>query len=359
MPRADPAEEAFADFLARLRSERFEGLEAFLGRHPGLAEVLRPRLELVLGLREALGGGSGGRPPADRRPASAGGARRARRLGPFVLGRALGRGWMGAVHEAEVRQALPGLPEGERVALKLFHAELLRREHLRERFLREGEIGAALTHPHLVRTRARGEVALEGERVPYLAMDLLEGEDLARRLAREGAQPVALVRALALAVARALEALEGAGVVHRDLKPANVFLEADGGVRVLDYGLAGLLDPRGALTQSGAFVGSVRYAAPEQLERRRGAVDGRADQYALGLLLYEAWAGSLPGPAEPLPLLLERRRQAPPPPPSRARPGLPADLDALVLRLLAPDPQGRFARARALVEALETGAGPS
>jgi len=217
------------------------------------------------------------------------------------------------------------------------------------RFLREGEAMARVDgHPNVVRVHGAGS---EGGHL-FLALELVEGGDLGRRLQREG--PLAprdaaeLVRTLAGAVAH----LHARGVLHRDLKPANVLLGADGAPRLADFGLARLADAQ-RLTRTGGLLGSPGYMAPEQVEDA-GAVDVRCDVYGLGALLYGALTGQAPFGADGrgVTYVLRQVLLHPPPPPSSLVPGLPRALEALCLRCLEKEPARRPPTARALADAL-------
>jgi len=208
-------------------------------------------------------GGGGGRPP---RAAWVPG----RRVGRFVLVRELGRGGFGVVWEAF------DVDLKRRVAFKALKASARSRTPATDELLRrEAEAVAQLQHPHIVTIFDRG-LCDEG---PYLILELLRGETLAERVAR-GPVPAREAVRVALAIARALVHAHAAGVLHRDLKPSNVFLTADGGVKVLDFGLAHVFGV-GAPAQSG----TPGYMAPEQL--RGGREDERTDLFALGVLLEE------------------------------------------------------------------------
>jgi len=257
-------------------------------------------------------------------------------FGEYRLVELLGRGGMASVFRAERR--------GETVALKRPLSGLMGDPEFLERFQREAEIGRALNHPHIVRILERGEV----EAVPYFTMELVAGETLRELIARGPADP----RRAAAIVAHAAEALDYAhskGVVHRDLKPSNVMLLPDGGVRVMDFGIARARRFEG-ITATAAFLGTPDYLAPEMIE---GAGSGPAsDLYALGVVLFELLTGRRPFVAETPYALLRLHVTEPPPAPSSVQPGIPAALESLVLRLLEKQPDRRPASAEELVIAL-------
>ncbi|MBK7876854.1 MAG: serine/threonine protein kinase [Planctomycetes bacterium] len=239
----------------------------------------------------------------------------------------VGRGGMGAVYRA----THPRL--ARTVAIKLLRADLARSPDFAERFLREARALARLAHPSIVALHDAGE--REGRL--YLVMEHVDGANL-RRLLRDGRLAPARALALARDLCCALEFAHAAGVIHRDLKPENVLVDAQGRVKLADFGLAKLpSDDAPALTGTGDAMGTPHYMAPEQLERPR-AVDARADLYALGVVLYEMLTGVLPlGRYEP---------------PSR-RAEVELDVDLVVERALARDPERRYADAGAMRAELE------
>ncbi len=251
--------------------------------------------------------------------------------GRFDLLRELGRGGFGVVYEAFDRKlhrvvALKAIRPGpHRVA-----------EARREALEREAEAAAHLLHPNIVTLFDLGT----GEQGPFLVLEMLEGETLQHRLAR-GALPAAEALEVAVGVARALAHAHEQGVLHRDLKPSNVFLAENGSVKVLDFGLAGILGT------GGMAGGTPGYMAPEQW--RREPEDARTDVFALGVLLFEMLTGRLPY------RLSQDRSTAldPGPPPALELPEAPPGLTALVSRTLSKDPAGRPRDGRAMWDALE------
>jgi hypothetical protein len=255
-------------------------------------------------------------------------------FGEYRLLEPLGRGGMASVYKAERRS--------EVCALKRPLTAFLQEPEFLERFLREAEIGRTLNHPNIVRILERGEV----EGVPFFTMELLPGETLQARLRREGAlEPRAATR-MVVQVAEALDYAHNKGVVHRDLKPSNVMVLADGTAKVMDFGIARARRFEG-LTVTGSFLGSPEYVAPETIEG--GSADARSDLYSLGVVFYETLTGGRPFIADtPFAILRKHLTEAPPPPTLR-RPGLPSDLERIVLRLLGKRPEQRYAVAEELV----------
>lgn len=271
--------------------------------------------------------------------------------GTYRIDARLGSGGMGAVYSATHART------GRRYAVKILLPEVAARRDAVERFRREAEAVGALGHANVV---AIHDFA-ESDGLSYLVMELLEGEDLARRMDRG---PLALGEAIGLfeQIAAGLAGAHARGVVHRDLKPANVFLARQPGAPeravLLDFGLAKSLAPDGdvaRLTASGVVMGTPQYMAPEQASGE--AVDGRADLYALATMLYEMLAGQPPFSAPTLPALFAKLVSDPAPPLSVHRPDLPSALSDVLSRGLAKAPSDRYADAAALVHAVRIAIG--
>jgi serine/threonine protein kinase len=258
-------------------------------------------------------------------------------FGEYRLLEVLGRGGMASVYKAERRQEL--------VALKRPLGSLLDNPEFLDRFLREAEIGRTLNHPNIVRILERGNI----EGVPYFTMELVPGETLFSYLGREGAAQPRFAARVVVQVAEALDFAHGKGVVHRDLKPSNIMLLPDGSVRVMDFGIA-RAERFGTLTATSAFLGTPHYVAPEMVDGP--GAEARSDLYALGVVFFELLTGTRPFVADTPFAILKKHVLEEPPPPSRVRPGVPPELDALVLQLLRKTPAERPAGAEALVIAL-------
>jgi hypothetical protein len=259
-------------------------------------------------------------------------------LGPFVLRGQLGQGGMGVVYRAWD-------PVAEReVALKLnrIPAENHRR---RERFRREGELTARLSHPGIVRVHSAGEVA----GAHYIAYELVEDAcELDSAFATRGLDArVELVLEAALALAHAHEI----GVVHRDVKPANVLVDAEGRVRVADFGLGAARDLH-RLTQTGAMVGTPSYMAPEQFGGLAEPGPG-ADVWGLGVILYQALTGALPFEGKTLLELGAQVTSLDPAPPTERAPEISPGLERVCLTALTRDLQGRYPHAGAMARDLQ------
>jgi serine/threonine protein kinase/Flp pilus assembly protein TadD len=270
-------------------------------------------------------------------------------IGSYLLLEPLGKGAMGEVYKARQRR-LKRL-----AALKLIHPELLANEHLVLRFHREAEAAARLDHPNIVRIYDAGEDA----GTHFLAMEYVEGTDLARLVRDSGAftvpQACECVRQAALGLQHAHEQ----GLVHRDIKPGNLmWAKVTGTIKVLDLGLA-RLDRRptldeGALTltQRDSPLGTPAYLAPEQALNAHGA-DIRADIYSLGCTLYHLLAGRPPFVTRDLPQLVAMHMTAEPEPLEKLRPELPAELSQVVRTMMAKKPPERIQTPADVAKALE------
>jgi predicted Ser/Thr protein kinase len=267
-------------------------------------------------------------------------------LAGYRIERLLGRGGMSVVYLAE------DLRLGRKVALKLLAPELAEDDRFRERFLRESRLAASLDHANVIPVYEAGE----GDGLLYIAMRYVEGTDLKRLLADEG--PLDAPRAVAILgqVADALDAAHERGLVHRDVKPANVLLDGREHAYLSDFGLTKQTSSESGITETGQFVGTVDYVAPEQI--RREPVSPQTDVYALGCLLYECLAGAPPYRSESLPGTLFAHISTEPPRPSEARPGLPPPIDAVVARAMAKEPADRYPTCREVVVHAQAALGP-
>lgn len=201
----------------------------------------------------------------------------------YELVEAVGRGGMGEVWRATDREL------GRTVAVKVLPPELTRHEEFRVRFRREARTVASLNHRNIAVLHDVGEDTTDDGTTPFLVMEFIEGRTLTAALT-DGAFTV--VRALAVArdIADALAHSHAQGLIHRDIKPSNVMLTSEGGIKVLDFGIAKVVaETTTRLTATGMTVGTPAYLSPEQLTGR--PVDGRSDQYSTGCLLYELLTG--------------------------------------------------------------------
>jgi eukaryotic-like serine/threonine-protein kinase len=280
-----------------------------------------------------------------RTPAAAAASLLGRRLGPYeILGR-LGAGGMGEVYRARDTRL------HREVALKVIRATSTLSDDLLRRFEAEGRAAGALHHPNILAIYDTGSV----EDVPFIVFELLEGETLDRRLARE---PMSVQQAVGLAqqLARGLVAAHARGIIHRDLKPANVFVTRDREVKILDFGLAKVLptetgSPSSSsvmATDEGVVLGTAGYMAPEQV--RGQAVDHRADIFSFGAILYEMLAGR---PAFAAPTTADRMAAVLREEPAELRGSTPERLWRLVRRCLEKVPEERIQSTKDLLFHLE------
>jgi len=273
----------------------------------------------------------------------------------YRVERELGSGGMATVYLAE------DLKHRRKVAIKVLRSELAAALGA-ERFLREIEIAAKLSHPHilpLLDSGSAGEPSAaptfrRSDELLYYVMPYVEGESLGDKLTRE--KQLSLEDALQITkeVADALSYAHSQGVVHRDIKPENVLFQAGHAV-VSDFGLARALTEAGGerLTETGIVVGTPAYMSPEQ-GAGSGEVDGRSDIYSLGCVLYEMLAGDAPYTASTLQALIAKKLNEPTPRISVVRETVPAEVEAALMKALAKAPADRFATAQEFVEALTT-----
>lgn len=268
--------------------------------------------------------------------------------GRYELAAILGQGGMGQVWTAYDQRL------DRRVAVKLLRPDRVAgpsgsgaAEELRRRFVRECRVTAQVDHPGLVTVHDAGS----DDDDLYLVMQYVEGADLADHLAEHDPYPWPWAVAIAAQLCAVLSAVHAVPIVHRDLKPRNAMVRPDGTVVVLDLGVASVLDTDTTrLTHTGSPIGSPAYMAPEQA--MGGAVGPYTDLYALGVLLHELLSGDVPFAGSTALGVLHRHLYEPPLPVRHLRPEVPEALEALVLRLLAKDPQHRPDSAQEVYESL-------
>ncbi len=265
-------------------------------------------------------------------------------LAGFRVERLLGSGAMGAVYLAE------DVHLKRKVAVKVLSHELAEDERFRRRFLVESQLAAGLEHPHIVPIYGAGEV----DDLLYLAMKYVEGYDLRELI--EATERVGDERAVKLLVqiGDALDTAHGLGLVHRDVKPANILIGAGEAEHayLCDFGLARHASTVMSLTSERGFMGTIAYVAPEQIES--GAVDARADVYALGCVLFECLTGAPPFDRDGDLQVVFAHLKEPPPLVTSFRPDLPETVDAVIQRALAKAPDERFSTCGELLgEAVE------
>jgi serine/threonine-protein kinase len=277
----------------------------------------------------------------------------------------LGEGGMGAVYLAEH----PGI--GRRVAVKVLHKQFSGDEQLLGRLLNEARAANAIRHPNIIEILDSG---MREDGTPYLVMELLEGESLGGRLRRVGPMPIRDVLAFTLQTTSALGAAHKKGIVHRDLKPDNLFIVGMGGdessrveldgpnerMKVLDFGIAKLQMPQpgdSVKTRTGTLMGTPIYMSPEQC-RGTKTVDHRSDVYSLGIIVWEMLVGQPPFMSEGFGELVNMHLNVPPPSARAQRPEVSEQLDAVILKMLAKNPEDRYADMTSLSAALRLAAGP-
>lgn len=258
----------------------------------------------------------------------------------YVLESLIATGGMGAVWRGRDEIL------GRSVAIKVLDDNLAEDPEVLERFRAEAVAAARLSHPGVVRVFDTG---VDGETC-YIVMELVDGPTLAESLAREGPMDPAETVRIARDILDALSHAHAAGVVHRDVKPTNI-LTGNHAVKVTDFGIAKAAFARNDLTATGKLLGTARYLAPEQVAG--SPVDGRADIYALGVVMYEMLTGRVPFDAETDLATAMLRLTVSPTPVRAMRGGIPRDLDQVVMRALSRDPDERFQSAEEMRTDLE------
>ena len=259
--------------------------------------------------------------------------------GRYRIQRKLGAGGMADVYLAEDQEL------GRRVAIKILNSRHGNDDQFIERFRREAKNAAALNHPNIVSIYDRGEA----EDTYYIAMEFLDGRTLKELIVGRGAAPVNVAIEYARQILSALRFAHRHGIVHRDIKPHNVLVDGDGRVKVTDFGIARAGTSQ--MTETGSIVGTAQYLSPEQA--RGGEVDPRSDLYSLGVVLYELLTGKTPFDGEtPVEIAMKHLSNAPKPP-SELRPDIPPELDMVILRALAKNPDERYQSADEMEADLE------
>jgi serine/threonine-protein kinase len=259
--------------------------------------------------------------------------------GRYRIQRKLGAGGMADVYLAEDQEL------GRRVAIKILNSRHGNDDQFIERFRREAKNAAALNHPNIVSIYDRGEA----EDTYYIAMEFLDGRTLKELIIGRGAAPINVAIEYARQILSALRFAHRHGIVHRDIKPHNVLVDGEGRVKVTDFGIARAGTSQ--MTEAGSIVGTAQYLSPEQA--RGGEVDPRSDLYSLGIVLYELLTGKTPFDGETPVEIAMKHLSATPQPPSKLRPDIPPELDMVVLRALAKNPDDRYQSADEMEADLE------
>ena len=259
--------------------------------------------------------------------------------GRYRIQRKLGAGGMADVYLAEDQEL------GRRVAIKILNGRHANDAQFIERFRREAKNAAALNHPNIVSIYDRGEA----EDTYYIAMEFLDGRTLKELIIGRGAAPINVAIEYARQILSALRFAHRHGIVHRDIKPHNALVDGEGRVKVTDFGIARAGTSQ--MTEAGSIVGTAQYLSPEQA--RGGEVDPRSDLYSLGIVLYELLTGKTPFDGETPVEIAMKHLSATPQPPSKLRPDIPPELDMVVLRALAKNPDDRYQSADEMEADLE------
>ncbi|GAB3646073.1 Stk1 family PASTA domain-containing Ser/Thr kinase [Streptomyces sparsus] len=267
--------------------------------------------------------------------------------GRYQLRSLLGAGGMASVHLAYDSVL------DRQVAVKTLHSELGREAAFRERFRREAQAVAKLTHTNIVSVFDSGEDTIDGLLVPYIVMEYVDGKPLRNVLdediARHGAMPTEKALKITADVLAALEASHEMNLVHRDIKPGNVMITRRGVVKVMDFGIARAMQSGvTSMTQTGMVVGTPQYLSPEQALGR--GVDARSDLYTVGIMLFELLTGRLPFDADSPLAIAYAHVQEEPVTPSSINQAVPPAVDSLVARALRKNPNERFPSAEAMLE---------
>ena len=248
--------------------------------------------------------------------------------GRYKIIRKLGSGGMANVYLAEDQEL------GRRVAIKILNERHANDEQFVDRFRREAKHAAGLSHPNIVAIYDRGEA----EGTYYIAMEYLDGRSLKELIVARGPAPVHVAIDYARKILDALRFSHRNGIVHRDIKPHNVIVDAEGRVKVTDFGIARAGTSQ--MTEVGSIIGTAQYLSPEQA---KGApVDQTSDLYSVGIVLYELLTGKVPFTGDSPVEIAMKHISAIPEPPSSLRPDIPEDLDLIVLRALGKTPEERY-----------------
>lgn len=253
----------------------------------------------------------------------------------YELGEIIGFGGMSEVHKARDNRL------GRDVAIKVLRADLARDPTFYLRFKREAQNAAALNHPAIVAVYDTGEAEVDGGPLPYIVMEYVEGDTLRDIVRGKGPLPPRRAMEVIADVCAALDFSHRNGIVHRDMKPANIMINRAGAVKVMDFGIArAIADSSNPMTQTAAVIGTAQYLSPEQA--RGEQVDARSDVYSVGCVLYEILTGEPPFTGDsPVAVAYQHVREDPRLP-SHVHPGVPRELDSVILKAMSKNPANRY-----------------
>ncbi|MCT1712222.1 serine/threonine protein kinase [Dietzia sp. HMSC21D01] len=258
--------------------------------------------------------------------------------GRYEIGETLGYGGMSQVHRGRDTVL------GRDVAVKIMRPELARDETFYQRFRREAQNSASLNHPSIVAIYDQGEEHTDEGSLPYIVMELVEGDTLRDLIRMDGPMPLERALGVMADVCGALDFSHKKGIIHRDVKPANVMISRDGAVKVMDFGIArAVSDSSSTLTTTSSVLGTAQYLSPEQARGEK--VDARSDLYSAGCVLYEMVAGVPPFTGEsPVAVAYQHVRESPRPA-SAVNPEVTRYVDAVVMQAMAKNPENRYTSA--------------
>ena len=263
--------------------------------------------------------------------------------GRYWIVKELGKGSMGVVYQAYDPQI------DRKIALKVLREDRTTSEAFVSRFLKEAKTIGRLSHPNIVTIYDAGK----DQGTVYIAMEFIEGDPLNQVIEKRRFSLPEIVD-LGIQVAETLDHAHQKGVVHRDIKPSNIIVQANGQIKITDFGIAHIEDSSQSIqTQAGEILGTPAYMSPEQVMSR--PVDGRSDLFSLGIILYELSTGQRPFSGENIAALFNAIAQESPTPPARINPTLPQNLSQIIMKCLNKKPEERFDTASGLAEALKRG----
>jgi eukaryotic-like serine/threonine-protein kinase len=273
-------------------------------------------------------------------------------IGNYRIEREIGEGGMSHVYVGKTIARTEMLPEGYVVVLKVMSEELAGEVTARKRFVKEAQILEKLRHRYITRFYE----FINNQTNAVLVMEFVEGQPVDLLLGERGALPVPDAVSIAQCMLEALVYAHGKGIIHRDIKPANLIREANGSVKVTDFGIAKIKEGgtpgQTVLTKSGFLLGTPHYMSPEQIREPKDA-GAKSDVYSAGVVLYEMLTGSLPFNSRSLPKLIDAIYRGEKQAPSALRPEVDKQLEAIVLKAMYPRMEGRYESAREFFDALE------